>query len=534
MTTRRALWVLIVVTGLIRLGWAASLGPGNDEAYHYLFTVHPDWSYFDHPPMVAWVESAGLALAGGGGRASAFGLRLGFVALFAGSTWLLARLTGRFYGGRAGFFAALALNLSAYHTAAAGAFALPDGPLLFFWLLTLDRLAVAALAPPSNRVGAWALVGLAWGGALLSKYHGIFLPAGALVYIVWNPSARGWLRRPGPYVAAALGVLTFSPVLGWNASHGWASFLFQGGRALGEARLRPDTFLAALALPALYLFPWVWFWLVKPMAQGGRRAWQGTLCDPERFLLAESFVPLGVFLAVSTTRPVLPHWTLVGFVALFPLLGRDWALLSEVNPTRVRRRALLMSAAPLGVMAAMLYQAHTGILQEGRAGGFGVLNPSRDPTADMYGWDEVANELKRRGLVDRPGTFLFTPSWYHSGQLGFAVRDTSTPVLCYHPWDARGFAFWSRPDEWLGRDGILVISNASTESPERYAPYFTRMEHVGSFDVKRHGAALRRVSLYRCVRQTLAFPFDDLGRTLSAAARGEKRLANGNQKPVRH
>ena len=123
MTSRRALWGLIVDSGLLRLTWAASIGPGNDEAYHYLFTVHPALSYFDHPPMLALIEAAGISMAGG--SVSTFSLRLGFVLLFAGSTWLMARLTSRFYGDRGGLLAAFALNVSAYHTAAAGAFALP-------------------------------------------------------------------------------------------------------------------------------------------------------------------------------------------------------------------------------------------------------------------------------------------------------------------------------------------------------------------------------------------------------------------------
>jgi hypothetical protein len=512
MTSRRALWGLIVVSGLVRLAWAASVGPGNDEAYHYLFTVHRDWSYFDHPPMLAWVEAAGLAAAGG--VVSPFSLRLGFVALFAGSTWLMARLTGRLYGDRAGVLAAFALNVTAYHTAAAGVFALPDGPLLFFWLLTLDRLAVAILQEPSGRVGPWVGVGLAWGGALLSKYHAVFLPVGALLYLLAEPTARGWLKRPGPYVAAAVGLVLFAPVIGWNAGHGWASFAFQGGRALGEGRFRPAMLAAALIGPAIYLFPWIWFRLVT-LVLG--KAWRGFAADTppaERFLLAEAVVPLGAFLAIACTRPVLPHWTLVGFLPVYPMLGKAWEAAFDADPSRFRRRAAVLVALPLALGALTLLQARTGFFQQGRPGGIGLLRVARDPSVDLYGWDEVAGELKRRGLLDEPGTFLFTSSWYYSGQLAFATRGSNVPVLCYHAWDARSFAFWSRPAEWVGRDGILVAVNHRSVEPECFEPWFDRIEPIGGFEVTRHGAPVRKVRLYRCVGQFAAFPFDDLGRTI--------------------
>ena len=132
---------MIVTTALLRLFSACILGLGNDEAYHSLYAAHPSLGYYDHPPMMAWIEIAGLALPGAAASASA--LRLGFIVMFAGSTWLLARLTTRYYGERAGFIAALALNLTGYYGLAASTFALPDGPLLFFWLLTMDRLSIA-------------------------------------------------------------------------------------------------------------------------------------------------------------------------------------------------------------------------------------------------------------------------------------------------------------------------------------------------------------------------------------------------------
>ena len=267
MSDRGRLITLIAITSGLRVALAAAVGPGNDEAYHALFAVHPDWSYFDHPPMMAWVARAGMLLSGG--ALSAPAMRMGFILLSAGSSWFMARLTSRFFGPRAGLIAAFALNATAYYGVVAGTFLLPDGPLLFFWLVTLDRLA-AAWADP-GRIGAWAGVGLAWGGAMLSKYHAVFLPAGAVVYLAIEPSARRCLKTPGPYLAAAIGAALFAPVVAWNASHGWASFAFQGARA-GGSGFRPDALALAVGGQALYLFPWMWVFLWASVFRGVGRA----------------------------------------------------------------------------------------------------------------------------------------------------------------------------------------------------------------------------------------------------------------------
>ena len=522
MTSRRALFWLIGVSTAFRLAWAAGLGPGNDEAYHYLFTVHRDWSYFDHPPMLAIVEMVGMAVAGG---SSTIGLRLGFIALFAGSTWLMAGLTSRFYGPHAGFLAAFALNVSAYYTTAAGMFALPDGPLLFFWLLTLDRLARALESP--RGIWTWSLVGLAWGCALLSKYHAIFLPVGALLYLSIEPSTRSWLRRPGPYLAAAIGLAVFSPVIGWNAAHGWASFAFQGGRALGQLRFRPDNLAMALLGQAAYLFPWMWAALVAVLVVGLRRAFASGGRPADRFLLCQAVVPLAVFATVACMRPVLPHWTLVGFLPLFPLLGRSWSDRWEADPRRFRRRLTFLAALPVMVIVALTVHARTGLFQRGGTGTIGLVRVARDPSIDLYGWDQVAVELKRRGLLNSPHTFLFTSSWYSSGQLAFATRGAPVPVLCYNKNDARSFAFWSRPGEWVGRDGILVALNDRSTEPQCYDSWFTRIEPIGSFEVVRGGTPVRKVRLFRCVRQIRPFPFDDF-----QSRTPEIRIARGGSRDL--
>jgi 4-amino-4-deoxy-L-arabinose transferase-like glycosyltransferase len=534
MTPGRALWALILISGALRLVWASSIGPGNDEAYHYLFTLHPAWSYFDHPPMLAVIETVGLKLAGG--AVTPMTLRLGFILLFGGSTWLMYHLTTRLFGERAGLFSAFALNVTGYHTAAAATFALPDGPLLFFWLLTLDRLIVALdLTTESQPQGEvrqrpnlwpWVTVGLAWGGALLSKYHAVFLPAGVFLYLAIEPSARHWLRRPGPYLAVLTGALLFTPVIAWNAAHGWVSFLFQGARAIGQSGFRIDSLLAAIFLPALYLFPWIWVWLVALLVRRGRLLFRSGTPRVDRFLVAQAVLPMATFLGVACTRPVLPHWTLVGFLPLFPMLGQTWA--ASVGSTKSRRqRMIAMAAMPVLLTGLVVFEARTGFFQKGRAGGIGLVTAAHDPTADMVRWDVIEDELRRRGLLDRPDTFLFTGSWYQSGQVGFATRNSKVPVLCYHGWDARSFAFWSEPDEWVGRDGILLAFNERAEDVGGYVPWFEKIEALGGFEVKRAGAPIRKVGLYLCIGQKRAFPFDDLGRTLRPKhEQPEKRIAS--------
>lgn len=487
MTPRQALWVLIVISTALRLLWAAVLGAGNDEAYHYLYAVHPDWSYFDHPPMTMLIERIGPMVAGG---VELFSYRLGFVFLFAGSTWILFKWTARWYGEKSGFYAALALNVTAYYTAAAGAMVLPDGPFLFFALLTLWGLSEALVGEP-GRLWPWVWVGLAWGGALLSKYHACFLPAGALLYVLITPAARRCLLTPGPYLAVAIGSIAFAPVLIWNAENNWASFSFQANRAVGM-HFRPESILMTIGGQALYLFPWIWLALIYVLiAQVRAGAHRPGL---ERLTSCLALVPLIFFLAVSCVRMNLPHWSLIGFVPLFPALGHRWNELMGTKPWQMRRR--LVAGAIITVLAAVLIVAQAQ---------YGIIKVEKDPTLETSGWTSVVNELEQRGLLNEPGTFLFTDHWYDSGQLAFAVRNRF-PVLCYNL-DARGFAYWTKPEDWVGHDGLFVCVGDRPYDPAVYERFFKRVELIAEFPMTRNGDEVKHVRVYRCVEQTEPFPF---------------------------
>jgi hypothetical protein len=486
-----SLAILILVSVILRVVWSAGMGVCNDEAYHYLFTVYPDWSYFDHPPMTMWVEWLGLTVCGG--WVHPLSLRLGFVLLMAGSTWVMARLTARWYGAWAGFYAALLLNLTIYY-GGAGGFALPDPPLLFFGLLTIWALGKAMIDEP-GRTLPWVWVGAAFAGALLSKYHAVFLPMAAFLYMVLTPRARHLLRRPGPYLAFAIGSLGFAPVLIWNAEHAWLSFVFQGSRAVGT-KFQISGLLSTMFGPAMYLFPWTWVLLLSILYNRLKNF--RTVAGMDRLLVCLAVVPITFFLVVSPVRTMLPHWSLIGFVALLPLAGARWAEWSVANPGRVRRWVACMVAVIVLIAGVIVAHGRLGLVQF----------PFKDPLTEASGWDSLGPELKARGLIGQPKTFLFTDRWYESGQLAFAVRATkSTPVLCYNFGDAHGFAQWSDPNDWVGWDGILITTRECPREIRLLSLFFEKIELIDEFPMTRGGNPFRTIRVWRCTHQERPFPF---------------------------
>ena len=225
-----------------------------------------------------------------------------------------------------------------------------------------------------DRLPPWLGLGVAWGGAMLSKYHAVLLPVGAVLYLILRPQARRCLRKPGPYLAVAIGIALFSPVIGWNASNGWASFLFQGGRALASTGLRPDHLAVAVGAEALYLFPWLWAGLVVILVRLTRRGpWDWD--DGETFLVSQAVPALMLFHAVASFQRIMPYWPLFGFVSLIPLLGRDWAQALEARPAALRRWLAVATVTPVVLAAMVSAQARLGLFGDGQGRLLGLIAP---------------------------------------------------------------------------------------------------------------------------------------------------------------
>ena len=68
----------------------------------------------------------------------------------------------------------------------------PDAPLMATWAATLYYMERALIA---DRRWAWLGMGIAFGLGILSKYTLGLLGVAALVFVVFDPESRRWLRR---------------------------------------------------------------------------------------------------------------------------------------------------------------------------------------------------------------------------------------------------------------------------------------------------------------------------------------------------
>jgi 4-amino-4-deoxy-L-arabinose transferase-like glycosyltransferase len=380
-------------------------------------------------------------------------------------------------GARAGLWAAVALTLAPEFSVAFGGWVLPDGPLDFFLLVAALSLTRALAGGAPWRW--WLAAGVAAGAALLSKYSAVLVLAGAVLYLATQPAHRVWLRRPQPYVAALLALLVFSPVLVWNARHGWASFAFQGARA-GAEGLQPFGPLRVLGGGALFLLPWLWLPLLLAVwraLRAGPADWRGWLpC-------CLGLPPVALFALIGFwSRHVLFHWAAPGYLLLLPLLGAELDRLAARRP-RLLRRALLGTLALYAVAVAFLVgEFRFDLLPTGAP----WLAPLAKLELQGRDWTPLRTTLAVRGLLG-PGVLVGGVGWQETGKLDIAMRGAA-PVICLNP-DQRQYAFAPGMADHAGADVLIAsVKPITAESLARQGVRFDTLEGLAPVEVIQGGA----------------------------------------------
>ncbi len=295
------IWFLIL---LFKIAISAFIPLVADEAYYWIWSLFPNLSYFDHPPMTAWLLWLGQFFDFGFSLVRLPSIIIGHL------LWLiwyfifkeLSLPTKQF---EYWFWLTLLSPLLGFGSV----LTTPDLSLLAFWSLSFYLLIYYLKKPSALAASA---LGAVLGLAFLAKYIVVlFIPL--LVICLFNTKIRAqfsWKHIP---FTIFFGLLFCSPVLIWNFKNQWASFQFQLKHGLHQEffdwRWPVEYFFGQI----LAIFPLIAYW-----------AWKNkqfrTTSDSTYFLLSVfAFGPLAFFFFTSFRAPVEANWAIIAYPALYAL-----------------------------------------------------------------------------------------------------------------------------------------------------------------------------------------------------------------------
>lgn len=224
---RHPVWTLLIASLVCKILLAWITPVFGDEAYYYIWSLHPQLSYFDHPPMVSWFIYLGHLLLPAGNPVS---LRILFILAGFAASVLWVRILQEAGAGEKiilGFLALLFLNPL---LGPGSIVATPDVPLVLFW--TISYYCFLRIES-GGRLTWYSLLGAALGLGFCSKYHIVLFVLSGLLYLGFS---GGWRRlHPAGVILTILsGALFCTPVILWNARNEWSSFLFQINHGFGD------------------------------------------------------------------------------------------------------------------------------------------------------------------------------------------------------------------------------------------------------------------------------------------------------------
>ncbi len=481
LTRSVACFILAILA--LRLTLAAVLPLAFDEAYYWLWSKNLAAGYYDHPPMVALVIRLGTLIGGD----TEFGVRVVAVLLALPATWAVWRAGAILFGERVAAVAALYFNLTLM-VGAGTLIVTPDAPLIVACAFVLYFLAKVA---ETGRGVWWLAVGVVAGLALLSKYSALMLGAGIVLWLALVPEMRRWLRTPWLYLGGFVSLALFTPVILWNAQHGYVSFIKQFGRAQFDS-FEPWYLLEfvgaqiGLATPSIFVLGVAGLYALTS-GRGTSRA--------GRVLIAALVWPTVIYFIVHSFHnrvegnwlaPIYPAFAVAAAAASHALSWQgSWQNLIEPS----RRLAVTVG---LGIFFIVALQAATGLLPLGR----------RDPAARLLavGWrdlgpkiDEIRIQSHAAGVLtmnyaDTAWLSFYLPSRPPVVQINERIRWVNSP----------------EPDDKILRGPLLSVVEEDDDRPagsdnEQRRVLVNRYEQVtemARLPRRRHGVVIDYYVVY--------------------------------------
>ena len=480
MTNNPAKWVVpflvLFFAYCLFVNHTLSLSP--DEAYYWYWSKHLDWSYVDHPPMVAYIMALFTSLGGN----SEFFVRLGGFLCILFSFFFIALTTRRLFAKEPKLIWELLFLYSITLLFSAGAIIqTPETPMIFFWTLALYA---GSRIVSGGRKRWWYLWGLALGLGLLSKYTMILIVPCHVGYILFSKKDRFWLTRKEPYLSLLLAFIIFSPVLLWNLHHDWISFTFQLKQGFAPEGNSPVTkVLSYIGSQILMITPLLFFSFFFYSLQGTLLSWRNGISS-YRFLLFYSW-PILIFFAVSSLfgEAAGANWPAPAYVAGIMVM---WAVYYE-NFRDFRGHRIFVTlgiALALGMNLALHVHLHHPYLP---------LSPQIDGLNQFYSWHQLGKDVEK-AIQNHPheeGYFLVADK---GTILAEAVFYTGNKYIGLNFFAPERYLFLKGLDSLKGKNAIILARSQSAAALDRFNVYFQKVRDIGLYTHTYRGEEIPNLS----------------------------------------
>lgn len=278
-----------------------------EEAYYWNYAQHLDYGYLDHPPMVAFLIKLGTLIWGD----NEWGVRFATLPCWA-LTILFSYLLTESVRPGSGKYSVLFLSFLPFFLIHS-LIITPDIPLTLAWSAALYYLYNALIL---NKPSSWYLVGISIGLGLLSKYTIALLGGVTLFYLLVIPEMRYWFTRKEPYLGAGIALLIFFPVIYWNCTHDWASFLFQTSQRVHASNKVTIHLLVGLII--LFFTPMGVWETVRLFKSRRKETTELTTPNSASFFFYYTIIPILFFAVFSLFHQIKFNWIGPSLLAIIP------------------------------------------------------------------------------------------------------------------------------------------------------------------------------------------------------------------------
>lgn len=421
--------LLLLIKGYFTL----AAPPIGDEAYYWMWGQKLAWSYFDHPPLHAWLLRV-MSVFGW----NVFALRLLTWLTLAGTFWIFWLWAKRLRpeDPAAWWWPTIAIYLSSPLIFLMSSVTFNDHLLIFLCLASahLFLVFVERWEATGRGFGWLYAAATALGLAVLTKYNGVLFAIGVAAFFALYRPARPLWKSPHLYLAALLSVLLQAPVIGWNITEGFASYNFHLSERWGGSLLRyaPENFPVLVTLLLLLGSPF----LVPPIVALVRRPLPVPFASPARVMTLAVFgVSTIAMLALSLFVQVAFYWNIVALVPLMALIA-GW----------FRRWTMYLHLLYGLVFAIGCTINFTTVPLVNLQGGYDWT------TSSTFGWPNVAARIAALKTTNDIG-FVVASRYTTAAQLGFAMQDPDVVTIAERH---DQYDYWFNPADHIGQNALVV------------------------------------------------------------------------------